>query len=447
MSASQLTAQKAAAKKEQERIQKREEERARKAQEAEDAAAAEAAAQRAREEAEIRGSARPGQEHLRVPKTVPRHYASQLKGDTGGNTRLMWACSHGMLGHVRDLLDQGVDVEAKNVDGWSALYYAIYNDRIDVVRMLLQRGAAANGHASDGTTPLMLAVTAGRGHVRLVGVLVDEFGAQLNTLDKNLWTALMRCARRGNWECAQAIMEYNLTDINAQGKKGLSALMMACHMGHLEVVRLMVHVPSYTPPRDPKKKLTKEEAAEAQRKADPDYQPTAEEILADAIKARALQVNLTDDEGYTALCYATQSTHGTTVDIVELLLTFPGINVNTPSKNYSNALTCACRIAHVDVVELLLKAGADCNLFESQRGTALITSVVDVPEMSSVDGLFWVRRRMIVEMLLEKLASTSVEDIDGRTPDQTADFYGQTDIAEYIRETTRAIERRMAGKR
>jgi ankyrin repeat protein len=63
----------------------------------------------------------------------------------------------GKVDRVRALLDQGVDPNATDPDGYSALHGAAENGHVYVVKLLLGRGARACVCTRDGLTPLDLA--------------------------------------------------------------------------------------------------------------------------------------------------------------------------------------------------------------------------------------------------------------------------------------------------
>jgi ankyrin repeat protein len=63
---------------------------------------------------------------------------------TGGFTALMWAARNGDEDTVRRLAKGGADLNLKNGDGASATMTAIYNDRFDLAKVLVDLGADVN---------------------------------------------------------------------------------------------------------------------------------------------------------------------------------------------------------------------------------------------------------------------------------------------------------------
>ena len=63
---------------------------------------------------------------------------------TGGFTALMWATRNGHEEAVRKLVQGGADMKLTNGDGASATMVAIYNDRFDMAKTLLDLGADPN---------------------------------------------------------------------------------------------------------------------------------------------------------------------------------------------------------------------------------------------------------------------------------------------------------------
>ena len=71
---------------------------------------------------------------------------------------LLLAAREGRVNAVRYLLDQGADINARDVSGNTALGEAAYYAQIPVIKELLARGANINA-MSNGATPLDLAVS------------------------------------------------------------------------------------------------------------------------------------------------------------------------------------------------------------------------------------------------------------------------------------------------
>ena len=101
-------------------------------------------------------------------------------GDREDN--LVKLAGKGDVDGVRSLLDQGVNVNAKDSAlGCTALVYAAQWDKPDVVRLLLARGADIN-MIGDGYTPLTMAASLGK--TDIVRILIDK-GADVNKADES----------------------------------------------------------------------------------------------------------------------------------------------------------------------------------------------------------------------------------------------------------------------
>jgi ankyrin repeat protein len=75
-----------------------------------------------------------------------------------GESALMMAALKGDLPGAQQLLDRGAKV---NQSGWSPLHYAATGPEPRLVQLLLERGAEVNAASPNGTTPLMMAAQYG----------------------------------------------------------------------------------------------------------------------------------------------------------------------------------------------------------------------------------------------------------------------------------------------
>ncbi|OAY78034.1 Serine/threonine-protein kinase STY8 [Ananas comosus] len=74
--------------------------------------------------------------------------------EIGAEIRLMYLANEGDMEGIRELLDSGVDVNFRDIDGRTALHVAACQGFADVVELLLERGAQIDPEDRWGSTPL-----------------------------------------------------------------------------------------------------------------------------------------------------------------------------------------------------------------------------------------------------------------------------------------------------
>ena len=137
--------------------------------------------------------------------------------DGVGRTPLHWAVFYGYVDVARLLLDRGADVNARDEHGWTPLHWAAYFGRVDAARLLVERGADVNAKNKYGSTPLHYA--AYYGHVDVARLLL-EYGADAGVRDNEGKTPLDR-AREGYVEVARVIEEHSRGKTGAKMAGGL----------------------------------------------------------------------------------------------------------------------------------------------------------------------------------------------------------------------------------
>lgn len=137
---------------------------------------------------------------------------------------------------VRKLVGTGVDVNAAQVDGTTALHWAAYHDDAETVALLVRAGANVNAVNRYGMPPVAQACT--NGNAAIVKLLLDA-GADANATLKGGESVLMLAARSGNIEAVKALLARGANP-NARERLGQTALMWAAAEGHTAVVRALI---------------------------------------------------------------------------------------------------------------------------------------------------------------------------------------------------------------
>jgi len=137
--------------------------------------------------------------------------------DDEGFSKLHRAVMRRKVDQVRQLLDQGADVDVRHRTFLGTpLQYAASTGGLDVAELLIKRGATVDATDSNGRTPLMWA--AGNGKADVVKALLDA-GADVNRVNRTNWTALHFAADKGQLDTAQLLIERG-ADLAAQSSDG-----------------------------------------------------------------------------------------------------------------------------------------------------------------------------------------------------------------------------------
>ncbi len=137
---------------------------------------------------------------------------------------------------VRSLLAQKVDVNARGTDGATALLWSAHWDDTETANLLLAAGADANIANDFRMTPLSQACTTG--DAELVRLLL-KYGAKPNTAIATGETPLMTCAKTGTTDGVRMLVEFG-ADVNATEATGQTALMWAIAERHSDTAEALI---------------------------------------------------------------------------------------------------------------------------------------------------------------------------------------------------------------
>ncbi len=147
------------------------------------------------------------------------------------------AVMRGDTAALRTLIRKNADVNARQVDGSTALHWAVYRDDLEAADLLIAAGANVRVVTREEVTPLAMACL--HGSVRMVERLLKA-GADPKERGPNGETMLMFAARNGQVDLIKRLVAARV-DINArEDLRGTTALMWAVTERHSEAVRVLL---------------------------------------------------------------------------------------------------------------------------------------------------------------------------------------------------------------
>jgi uncharacterized protein len=262
---------------------------------------------------------------------------------------------------VRQLLQQGFDVNSAQGDGTTALHWAAMRNDLEIGRLLLRSGANVNAATRiGGLTPLFLAATAGS--AAMVSELLKCGASAQSSNSVNGTTALMKASAAGSAETVKLLLDHG-ADPNATEKGlGQTALMFAAAVDRADAVTLLASSGADL------KITSKVTHIEPRKDPDSDDFPLDADLIlhanlppGTAAAAAALagrRASPTVSGGMTALLLAARDDR----QAAARALLDAGANVNQPSAgDHSTPLVMAIINGHFDLAKFLLDRGADPN--------------------------------------------------------------------------------------
>ena len=309
------------------------------------------------------------------------------------------AAMRGDLDGVRALLRDGMDVNAAQGDGMTALHWAAERGDVEMANVLVYGGALLEATTRLGAfTPLLVASRAGRGGV--VQTLL-EAGADVHARTSTGETALHYAAGTGRDDAVRALLAHGAEVDAVEDSKGQTPLMFAAAYNRADVVRTLVEHGADLSART----VVVDYAAVAAR----------DEVLADRRNRRLAMLHGSDavaDRPVDGTEAEEEETEPADPDEVEVPV-IPEKNEDRKPLSYdqlvgkqggNTALHYAAREGHVEAVEALLEAGADVDeLSGGDRSSPLL--------VATLNGHF-----DLAMSLLERGADPSLASDPGATP-------------------------------
>ena len=140
------------------------------------------------------------------------------------------------LPRIKELLEEGADVNAKDELGECPLHIAAVRGYDQIASMLIDKGADVNAGDERGLTPLHAAAWSGNDEI--VTLLLGK-GADINAVDQDGVTPLHAAALAGRNETVGLLIARG-ADINAENKEGMTALHAAVLADNRETVALLI---------------------------------------------------------------------------------------------------------------------------------------------------------------------------------------------------------------
>jgi ankyrin repeat protein len=382
-----------------------------------------------------------------------------------GSTPLHYAVQRDDQSMVELLLKSGANVRAANRYGVAPLAIAAVNGHAGILKALLDAGADPNAGLSADETPIMTAARTGK--VDALKTLI-AYGAQVNTRDSRGQSPLMWAAAKNNADAVRVLVEAGgdlrartnnkqtgraaqMTVFLSPQPTGFTALLFAVRAGSLDAVKALLDAGA-----DLNDTLSDGESALVvatanahwgvanlllDRGADPNHAGAGWNALHQTVHSR--RPNL----GYTPGPVPTGSLDS--IEVVKKLIA-KGIDVNARmSKNGmkdgqrnrlnrlgATAFLLGAKNTDLEVLKVLLDAGADINIPSADGTTALMVAAGLAMWYVGEDGGSLPGQEdeavEVVKLCVERGADVNAVNKMGETPLHGAAFRGVNAIAEYL---------------
>ncbi|GAA52937.1 ankyrin repeat domain-containing protein 17, partial [Clonorchis sinensis] len=329
-----------------------------------------------------------------TPVNVPSLIDVNACIESSMETALTLACHGGHVELVRLLLERGADREHRDKKSYTPLHTAVYANQRAVVAVLLDYGADIEAQV-DRTKDTALSIACSHGALEIVEELLNR-GANKEHRNISDYTPLSLAASGGHVEVIQLLLRHG-AEINSRtgSKLGISPLMLASMNGHTSAVSLLLehgsdinaHIETNRNTaltlacfqgRSAVVSLLVERKANIEHRAKTGLTPLMEAASGDYVEVGMILL----DHGADVNAAPVPSSRDTALTIaadkgnskfVNLLLE-KGAIVEARNKKGATPLWLASNGGHLEVVQSLIKYNADVNSQDNRKVSCLMAA-------------------------------------------------------------------------
>ena len=150
--------------------------------------------------------------------------------------QLLWASKHGNLSMAELVLEnRKIDIDIVGRSGNTPLLMAVEGNHLEVIKLLINKGANPNQQNKYGNTALILACS--QSAVEVVLFLLS-YQVEVNHFNQERETALMYSAWRGNSKLVYKLLDAG-AEVGPKNLEGETAISLAKSAGHHKIVKIL----------------------------------------------------------------------------------------------------------------------------------------------------------------------------------------------------------------
>ncbi|XP_071115943.1 ankyrin-1-like [Haliotis cracherodii] len=284
-----------------------------------------------------------GEGHIQVVELLVGKGADVSLVDGDGNNTLHWACYGGDVETVKFVLSLNVvDIESRGIGSWTPVMVAARRGHMEVVELLVGKGADVSLVDVHGYNILHLACW-GK-HVKMVKFVLSLNVVDIDSRGYRRWTPMMVAARRGNRKVVALLLAKG-ADVSLVDAYNDNILHLACMGGHVKMVKFVLSLNVVDIDCRGFDSQTPVMGAARQGHGE----------VVELLVNEGADVSLVDDLGDNILHHACA---GGNMKTVKLVLSLNVVDVDARNKVGQTAVYWARRRGHQRVVKLLESRGA-----------------------------------------------------------------------------------------
>ena len=186
----------------------------------------------------FRAASEQGHSIAKAKLGLKREENQRMKANINGNAEktFLQAAGRGLTEEVASLIKLGVNINAREASGRTALMLAVEENQLNVVKVLLNGKADIQAINKYGDNALFIAVN--RGNSSALHLLL-EAGAKLNSRDANGNTALLLATQKRNPKIVLALLGKG-ADVEIRNHNHMTAAKIAKDRGYKPILHALL---------------------------------------------------------------------------------------------------------------------------------------------------------------------------------------------------------------